>query len=48
LIALSKKFVTDGYQKTAKHCLILVYDLEAQSICDEHFLNLNETILDIA
>ena len=47
-VALSKRFVTDGYLKTAKHCLILEYDLETQSICDEHFLDLNETILDIA
>jgi hypothetical protein len=43
-IALSK----NKYQKTAKHCLILEYDLETQRICDEHFLDLNETILDIA
>jgi len=48
IIALSKKFVNDVYEKTARHCLILVYDLETQSICDEHFLNLNKAILDIA
>ena len=47
-IALSKKFVKDIHEKTARHCLILVYDLETQSICDEHFLNLNKAILDIA
>jgi hypothetical protein len=47
-IALSKKFVEDVYEKTARHCLILEYDLETQSICDEHFLNLNKAILDIA
>ena len=44
IIVLSKNI----YLKTAKHCLILEYDLETQSICDEHFLDLNETILDIA
>jgi len=47
-MALSKRIITIGYQKTAKHCLILEYDLEAQRICDEHFLDLNETILDMA
>jgi hypothetical protein len=45
-IALSKRI--NGYLKTVKHCLILEYDLETQRICDEHFLDLNETILDIA
>jgi hypothetical protein len=45
-MAFSKRI--NGHQKTAKHCLILEYDLETQSICDEHFLDLNETILDIA
>jgi hypothetical protein len=47
-MALSKRINTIGYLKTAKHCLILEYDLETQSICDEHFLNLNKAILDIA
>jgi hypothetical protein len=47
-MALSKRIVRTGYQKSSKHCLILEYDLETQSICDEHFLDLNETILDIA
>lgn len=47
-MALSKRIVRTGYQKNSKHCLILEYDLETQSICDEHFLDLNETILDIA
>lgn len=46
IIVLSKRII--GYLKTAKHCLILEYDLETQRICDEHFLDLNETILDIA
>lgn len=44
-IGLSKKI---GYRKSSNHCLILEYDLESQSICDEHFLDINETILDIA
>lgn len=50
-IALSKRIVRIGYQKafsTANHCLILEYNLETQRICDEHFLDLNETILDLA
>jgi len=50
-IALSKRIVKIGYQKAfsiANHCLILEYNLETQRICDEHFLDLNETILDIA
>ena len=47
-MALSKRFITIEYLKTARHCLILEYDLETQRICDEHFLDLNETILDIA
>jgi len=47
-MALSKRIVKTGYQKSSKHCLILEYDLETQSIYDEHFLDLNETILDIA
>jgi hypothetical protein len=48
IIVLSKRITAIGYLKTAKHCLILEYDLETQSICDKHFLDLNETILDIA
>ena len=44
IIVLSKNI----YLKTAKYCFILEYDLKTQSICDEHFLDLNETILDIA
>jgi hypothetical protein len=44
-IGLSKKI---GYEKSSNHCLILEYDLESQSIYDEHFLDLNETILDIS
>jgi len=47
-IALSKKISKSGYQKNPAYCLILEYDLETQRICDEHFLDLNETILDIA
>ena len=47
-MALSKRFITIEYLKTVNHCLILEYDLETQSICDKHFLDLNETILDIA
>jgi hypothetical protein len=48
IIALSKKFVKSKHEQSTRHCLILVYDLETQSICDEHFLNLNKAILDIA
>jgi len=48
IIVLSKRITAIGYIKTARHCLILEYDLETQSICDKHFLDLNETILDIA
>ena len=44
IIVLSKNI----YLKTAEHCFILEYDLKTQSICDKHFLDLNETILDIA
>lgn len=48
LISCSKKISTIGYQKISNYCLILEYDLYTQNICDEHFLDLNETILDIA
>jgi len=44
-VGLSKKI---GYEKSSNHCLILEYDLESQSIYDEHFIDINETILDIA
>lgn len=47
-ITFSKKLVRSGYQKSPKYCFILEYDLETQSICDEHFLNLNKAILDIS
>jgi hypothetical protein len=43
-IGLSKKI---GCKQSSNHCLILEYDLESQSIYEEHFLDMNETILDI-
>jgi len=47
-IALSRKFSMIGYKKPPSYCLILEYDIETQNICNEHFLDLNKTILDIA
>jgi hypothetical protein len=44
-IGLSKKI---GCIESSNYCLILEYDLESQSIYEEHFLDMNETILDIA